>query len=143
MKKSILSYFLVIMGLVLLAVGLYFIKTMQNLQGIIRALPYVCIGLGSGIFGYVMEEIISQRAVKNSPPTAKQMEIDKKDERNVAIVNRAKSKAYDMMIFVFGALMLAFALMGIDRAAVLLLVSSYLFIIGYSVYYRCKYDKEM
>jgi 4-hydroxybenzoate polyprenyltransferase len=61
----------------------------------------------------------------------------------VAIVNRAKSKAYDMMIFVFGALMLAFALMGIDRAAVLLLVSSYLFIIGYSVYYRCKYDKEM
>jgi hypothetical protein len=108
-----------------------------------RALPYVCIGLGCGIFGHGMGEIISRRAVKNHPDIKKQIQIDKQDERNVTIGNRAKAKAYDMMIFIFGALMLAFALMGIDTAAVLLLVIAYLFVVGYGIYYRCKFDKEM
>ena len=63
--------------------------------------------------------------------------------RYVAIANRAKAKAHDMMVFVFGALMLAFTLMGTDMTSVLLLVFAYLFVIGYAVYYRCKYDKEM
>lgn len=39
--------------------------------------------------------------------------------------------------------MVAFALMGVDMIAVLLLVFVYLFVQGYAVYFRCKYDKEM
>lgn len=143
MKRTISSYFLIIVGLALLAAGLYFIKTIEDPEGMLRALPYICVGLGCGVFGHGMGEIISQRAVKNSPAIAKQIEIDKKDERNVAIANRAKAKAYDMMVFVFGALMLAFALMGIDIVEVLLLVLAYLIVIGYGVYFRFKYDKEM
>ena len=61
----------------------------------------------------------------------------------IAIGNRAKAKAYDMMIFVFGSLLLAFALMGIDVIAVLLTTFAYLFVVGYGIYYRCKFDKEM
>lgn len=57
-----------------------------------------------------MGEIILQSAMKSDPAAAKQLEIDKKDERNLAIANQAKAKAYDMMVFVFGALMLSFAL---------------------------------
>ena len=56
---------------------------------------------------------------------------------------RAKAKAYDMMTFVLGALMLSFALMGVELTAVLLLVFAYLFVHSYAVYYRFKYDKEM
>ena len=143
MKKSNLSYLLTLTGLILLAVGLYFIKTVQDSQGVMRALAYVCVGFGCVIFGHGMGEIISRGAIKNSPTTAKQIEIDKKDERNVAIANRAKAKEWDMMAFVFGALMLAFIFMDTDMTSVLLLVSAYLFVIGYAVYYRCKYDKEM
>ncbi|HYF75143.1 MAG TPA: hypothetical protein VD757_01040, partial [Candidatus Nitrosocosmicus sp.] len=73
----------------------------------------------------------------------KQLEIDRHDERNIAIGNRAKAKAYDMMIYVFGALLLAFALMDVDMTALLLLVFAYLFVVGYGIYYRIKYDKEM
>lgn len=69
--------------------------------------------------------------------------LSKKDERNAIIANRAKAKAYDVMIFVFGALMIAFALMGVDMIPVLLFVFAYLFVQGYAVYYRCKYEKEM
>jgi len=143
MKKSITHYITVIFGLLLLGAGAYLIKIIIEPQGIMRALPYVCIGLGCGIFGHGMGEIISSRAIKNHPDVEKQMKIDKQDERNVAIGNSTKAKAYDMMIFVFGPLMLAFALMGIDMVAVLLLVFAYLFVVGYGIYYRCKFDKEM
>lgn len=40
----------------------------------------------------------------------------------MAIANKAKGKAFDVMTWVFGALMVSFALMGIDMVAVLLLV---------------------
>jgi hypothetical protein len=143
MKKSISSYFITVVGVGLLAVGLYFIKTIEDPQGMLRALPYICVGLGCGIFGHGMGEIIIRSAKKNNPAAAKQLEIEEKDERNLAIANRAKAKAYDMMVFVLGALITAFALMAIDLIMVLLLVFAYLFILGYNSYYRFKYFKEM
>ncbi|MFK7696605.1 hypothetical protein, partial [Paenibacillus sp. HJGM_3] len=109
MKKTISSYFLTVVGLGLLAGGLYFIKTIDDPQGMLRALPYICVGLGCGIFGHGMGEIIVRSAMKNNPAAAKQLEIDQNDERNLAIANRGKAKAYDMMVFVFGALILALA----------------------------------
>ncbi|MFF2889282.1 DUF6442 family protein [Paenibacillus sp. NPDC057967] len=81
--------------------------------------------------------------MKHNPAAAKQLEIEKKDERNMAIVNRAKAKAYDMMVFVFGALITAWALMDLDLTMVLLLVCAYLFILGYGTDYRFKRFKEM
>ena len=48
-----------------------------------------------------------------------------------------------MMTFVYGALMVSFALMGIDMIAVLLLVFVYLLVHGFALYYRFKFDKEM
>lgn len=143
MKKKISSYVLTTVGLVLLVVGLYMTKAVNNPQGFMRAFPFICVGLGCGIFGQGMGNIISKRAMKNSPEIQKQIEIEKNDERNVTIINSAKAKAYDMMTFVFGALMLSFALMSVDVIVILLLVFAYLFVHGYAIYYRCKYDKEM
>ncbi|MEK4853390.1 hypothetical protein NST04_26285 [Paenibacillus sp. FSL H7-0756] len=143
MKKSISAYLLVIAGVVLLAGSLYLIRTNSDPEGLMRTLPYVCIGLASGMFGSGMGELMSRQAMKSNPAAAKQVEINKNDERNVAIATRAKAKAYDMMVFVFGVLMLAFALMEIELTVVLLLVFGYLFTIGYGIYYRFKYDREM
>lgn len=143
MNKTVSSYLITVAGVALLAVGLYFIKTIEDPQGLLRALPYICVGLGSGIFGHGIGEIIAGYAMKHNPAAAKQLEIEKKDERNLAIANRAKAKAYDMMVFVFGALNIALALMDIDLTMLLLLVCTYLFIVGYGTYYRFKYYKEM
>lgn len=143
MSKTILPYFLTIGGFGLLICGLYFIQAFEASQGMLQALPYICIGIGCGIFGHGAGELISRLAMKNNPAAAKQLEIEQKDERNLMITNRAKAKAYDMMITLFGALLLALALMGIDLSVVLLLVFIYLFIVGYSAYYRLKYSKEM
>ena len=143
MKKNVVDYFLVIIGLLALGLGFAPLKTFSDPQGFMNALPYVCIGVGSGIFGHGMGNVIGRQAIKNSPDIQRQIAIDQRDERNIAISNRSKAKSYDLMIFVFGALMLSFALMGVDITAVLLLVFSYLLVIGYGVYYRFKYEKEM
>lgn len=143
MNQKKLNYVVVIIGLLLLGIGLYLVKTVDNPQGIMQALPYVCIGVGCGLFGQGMGSILSQKAIQNNPEIQKRMDIEKNDERNIAIANRAKGKAFDIMTFVFGALMLAFALMGVDMIAVLLLVFAYLFVHGYAIYYRCKYNGEM
>lgn len=132
-----------LLGLALLIAGLIMLKTVINPQGVMLALPYVCVGIGCGIFGQGMGSIIGHKAIKTHPDMEKQMEIELNDERNITIRTRAKAKAYDMMIFVFGALMIAFALMGVDLINIILLVIAYLFVVVYGVYCRCKYDKEM
>lgn len=143
MKSKITSYAPVILGLLLLVVGLLLIKISNDPQGVMRAFPYVCIGVGCGLFGHGMGNVISERAINSDPELKKKLDIEKNDERNVAIANRAKGKAFDMMTFVFGALMVSFALMGIDMVAVLLLVFAYLLVHGFALYYRFKFDKEM
>ena len=90
-----------------------------------------------------MGGMLSRKALKDSPDLQKQLEIEQKDERNIAISNSAKGKAFDIMLFVYGALMLSFALMQVDLAAILLFVFCYLLVLGCSIYYRVKYEKEM
>lgn len=143
MKKNEMDYIITVLGIFILGLGLFLVKTNPDSHGIMKALPYICIGLGCGTFGHGMGNIISKKALKNNPAMQKQLEIDKNDERNVTIGNFAKAKAYDMMIYIFGALLLSYALMGIDMIAVLLLVFAYLFVIIYGLHYRFKYDKEM
>ncbi len=142
MKKGATDYIITVIGIIFLGFGLYLVKSVIP-QGFMKAFPYVCIGLGCGIFGHGMGNIISQKAIHTDPNIEKQIEINKNDERNITIANRAKSKAYDLMTFVFGALMITFSLMGVDMVEVLLLVFAYLFVQGYAIYFRCKYDKEM
>lgn len=142
MKKA-KNYVIVAIGVILLIAGLYLAKTMDRPGAFMTALPYVCIGIGCGALGHGMGNIISNKIIQKNPDMQKQMEIEQKDERNEIITNRAKSRAYDVMTFVFGALMIAFALMGVDMIPVLLFVFVYLFVQGYAVYYRCKYEKEM
>ena len=143
MKKNQLQTALGILGLVLLALGLYLVKTTNATEGILLTLPYVFVGIGSGLFGQGMGGVIERSVLKKNPEILKQKEIEVNDERNQQISNRAKAKAYDVMVFVFGALMVAFALMGMDIVAVLLLVFAYLFVVGSAVYYRVKFEKEL
>ena len=140
MKNSV-YLLLTVFGLVLAIIGLVLSKT--NTDGIMIALPYVCIGVGCGAFGHGMGQLISNRALKNSPKLKKQMEIDKNDERNIMIANYAKGKAYEAMIFIFGSLLVSFSLMNLEMYAILLLVFAYLLVVGISIYYRIKYEKEM
>ena len=133
----------VCIGLILLAAGLYLVRQDKNPGEMLRVLMYICIGVGCGLFGHGMGQIVRQRALKGDPEIARRLEIEQNDERNIMIASRAKARAFDMMTFVFGALMVCFALMQIDLAAILLLVFVYLFVEGYAIYCRFRIEKEI
>lgn len=137
------KYILTVIGILLLAGGLILIKTKEATGDTVYVLPYLYVGLGCGLFGHGMGEIVQSRIMKSNQEAKNLMEIEKKDERNIAILNRSKAKAYDMMVFVFGALLVSLALMNTDIVVILMLVCSYLFVVFYGIYYRIKYEKEM
>ena len=126
--KKYMHYVATVVGAVLLGIGFYMVKAIIDPQGIFTTLPYVCIGIGAGCFGGGIGEIIQKKAIGKDPKLAKKIEIDRMDERNVAIANQSKAKAYDMMVFIFGALLLTYTLMNVEMKVVLLLVFSYLFV---------------
>ena len=108
-----------------------------------RAVPFLCLGVGCGLFGGGTGELLAVQAMKKHPELQKQNEIAERDERNVAIGNAAKAKGYDVMTFAFGAMLLFSVLMEADLALTLVMVAVYLFIQFYSLWWRFKLEKEM
>lgn len=142
-KKSTSDYVMILAGLLLAAAGMLLVKQNADPQGIMLTLPYLFLAVGCGIFGHGIGNLINTKVLSSDPQLQKQAQINETDERNLAISNRAKAKAYDIMISVYGILMIALAMANIDMVVVLLLVFTYLFVIGCHIYYRSKYDKEM
>lgn len=138
MKKQVWYILLAVAGIALMIAGVVWLRA-----GVENVVPYLCIGVGAGIFGHGTGAWLQYRALKDAPEARRRIEIETNDERNVAMNNRAKAKAYDAMIYIFSALMLVFALMEIDFVAVLLLVAGYLAVCGIYVYHRVRYDREM
>ncbi|HPF88609.1 MAG TPA: hypothetical protein PK537_11225 [Candidatus Limiplasma sp.] len=144
MKQKMLPYmFILAAGLLMAAAGVVLLLCVQDAQGVLQALPYLLIGIGSGLFGQGMGSLISLRKMQRDPETARKLQIEKKDERNIALTNRAKAKAFDTMIYTFAALLLAFTAMGAPTPVLLLMVFGYVFVIGSEIYHLARYNKEM
>jgi len=141
-KRSI-SIILTVAGLALLGGGLYLIKSLVDPQGIMQTLPYILVGLGCGLFGHGVGEMVNYTTLKNHPEIRRQKAIEEQDERNIAIAERTKARSYDIMMSVFPALMFAFVLMNVEMRVILFLVFVYLFVVGFSIFYRIRLEKEM
>jgi len=102
-----------VLGLVMLTTGLLLPK-LRDAQGVMLTLPYILVGVGSGIFGSFLGTAIRSYSLKKNPAAARQASIEERDERNIAINDKAKARAYDMTMTAFPALILAFALMRPD-----------------------------
>lgn len=142
MKKAKL-WFCVVCGALFAILGVLLLRGVPALPETWSVLPYLGIGIGCGAFGYGLGELLAAAAVKKDPDMAKQLEIEAKDERNVMLGNAAKAKGYNVMTYVFAALMLAFALMKASWMILIPLVIAYLFIQFYTVYCRIKMEKEL
>ncbi|MCH5287656.1 MAG: hypothetical protein J1E43_09545 [Christensenellaceae bacterium] len=126
-----------VIGAMVVALGLFLMARMD------AALPGVLIGVGSGALGMGLSGVFSALVAKKHPDVARQAAIEEQDERNIAVNNRAKARAYDMMVYVFGALMVAFALMNADLAVILMLVGAYLLVVACCVGFTVHYHKTM
>ncbi len=98
--------------------------------------------LGWMLLCYALGDIFGKRAAQKNPENARRVAIEQADERNVAIANKAKAKAYDSMLFAFSALIILLAVMGVGIAPVLLLIAGYLSVVGLNIYWLNRYQKE-
>lgn len=142
MSKKIINFLLVVLGIAAVLGGWLLTKT-EEPQGIMMGLPYVLVGIGCGLFGHGVGELVNQRVYADHPEQLRQAEIDKQDERNVMIANAAKARGYSMMVYVFAALMVALALMPNSMQFVIPLVIGYLFVVGYTAYWHVQLNKKL
>lgn len=141
MKKAN-HYVILISGIILLITGFCLVKLSTEPQWFMQTLPYVCIGIGCGMFGHGISNIINKKALERDPILAKQKDIEANDERNIQHANISKAKGFTMMTYVFSALLLVYAFMGVSPKILLPFVISYLFVQFYAFYHRLKIDKE-
>ncbi len=138
--KSVIT---AVLGLGLMAAGLYAMKHLSGQGEWILALCSFCTALGCGFFGQGAGSLVTARVMSGHSQEKKRLEIEQRDERNIAVNARAKSSAWDVMTFVFGALMVSFALMNVGPVPIVMLVAAYLFVECTAIYYRSRYEKEM
>ncbi len=131
------------LGLIMMIGGLVITKLQPDAQGIMLTLPYVCFGIGAGVFGGNLGMAIQKYMLNKDFERAKKIEIEQKDERNITIANKAKAKAYDFMIMIFSGVILAFTLLQVELYVLLALIAVYLLIIFTMIYWLNKYQKEM
>ena len=77
--KRAKNIWLSVLGFALIAAGIYLIRTVPDPQGILRALPFLLVGFGCGIFGHGLGELLAKKAAESDPETARRMEIDQTD----------------------------------------------------------------
>lgn len=71
MNKKLINYFILVIGIILFGGGLILIKTLDNPNGVLRALPYIFVGIGCGIFGHSMGNILTTRIIRKYPDVKK------------------------------------------------------------------------
>lgn len=130
-------------GLALIVLGIFaHMNGASDEKGIV-AIYYLLIGIGCGIFGHFTGNIIGYFSLRNNEAHMRQIEIEKKDERNIVIAEKSKSKAYDLMIYLFAAMLIMFSLMGADKLQIVIIVAVYLSIQIYALYWRSKFESIM
>jgi len=140
-KKIGLNIFGTIIGIILFSVGGIGMKIGWFAD--FKAVPGVLIGLGCGVFGYHFGTIIQVIVMKKNPKEAKRVEIEQKDERNLLIVNTAKRKAFDAMVYIYATVMFICVLLNVNFIVIFLLVGAYLLVHGIMIYHFYKLSKEV
>lgn len=140
MKRNLLKdYVFIGIGVVFVLLGLF---THKNFI-VLNFVPYIFIGVGCCIFGHFVSNILKYISTKNIGDLERKLEIDKNDERNILIINKSKSKAYDLMTYLFIIMIIAFSLMKVDKIVIIILLSVYIIIQIYAIYCRSKFEREM
>ncbi|WP_108831208.1 hypothetical protein [Aedoeadaptatus coli] len=140
-NRVLKNTFFALLGLALVLLGVFGHK--YGAEKPLDAMYYLLIGMGCGVFGHFAGNIISYFSTKDNEALRRQIEIEKNDERNIVIAEKAKSKAYDLMIYLFAAMLIMFSLMGVDKLQIVIIVAVYLSIQLYGLYWRATFEKEM
>lgn len=109
----------------------------------IKNIAGICIGIGAGLFGMSISDLIMNNMEEKNPELAKQNAIELKDERNTMIRNRAKAKAEDITHWLTLAIAYVSILLNGPLWVVLLVVLVFVLYHIMGLYFMGKYQKVM
>lgn len=138
MLKKTSFYICTLICGILLASSSFIFKAMLS-----KPLEGVLIGIGAGLFGMSISNLITKSIEKKNPEVMKQNEIELKDERNTMIRNKAKAHAGDIIQwFIIG---IAYLLILSDASLWLTLAATMVYLLYHilGIYFMGKYQKEM
>ena len=142
-KNMLRNWLFVLLGIGLMIAGILLDKNSETSNQVLATIPYLLIGLGCGIFGHFMGNIMKYFSTRNNEELERQIEIEKKDERNILIAEKSKAKAYDLMVYLFAGMLIMFSLMRVDKLQILIIVAIYLSLQVYALYWKYKLEGQM
>lgn len=142
-KKNRGQYILTVVGFILFVAGIVLAMFFSKSEGIMRTFPFICLGIGAGFCGGGLGSVIRSRQMLKDPQLAKKIDIDAKDERNIAIANKAKAVAYNFTVLIFSALIMFLSLVQVETYIIFIFIGAYLVIIFLHIFFLIKYHKEM
>ena len=84
-------------SIAMLALGLCCVAASFFLKGEdVKAISGILIGVGGGLFGMGVSNLVMQHMERKHPELKRQNHIEQNDERNIMIRNRAKARAGDV-----------------------------------------------
>lgn len=125
---------LLVLGLALVIAGAFVVQ--QRWSGIL-------IGVGAGVLGMSVAQLITQHVMMKNPALEKQQKIGQSDERNIQINNYAKGKAFDLLQILALPFFLILVLADVPLWVVLLAIVLYLADWAIYLWYLNKRMKEM
>lgn len=138
------NYIKLIVGFILFIAGFTLMMVLKgSKEYVLKVLPFLFIGSGSGVLGISLGEIKKVNKIKNNDKKYIVQEIERNDERNKIIVMKAKAKAFDVMIIVYSIIMMILVLMSVNIKIIVLMICGQFVGIISSAYFSSKYSKEI
>ncbi len=136
-SKTRLFVILAIAGLCCEVAGLYFADIVN------KTASGLLLGMGAGLFGMSIAQIVMSRLERKNPQFMHQAEINQKDERLEFIRNKSRAQAGNITQWLIIALAYIMIIIDAPLWAILSAVGIFLAHTFLSLWFMAKYEKEM
>ncbi|MBD8946184.1 MAG: hypothetical protein EGR97_02510 [Clostridiales bacterium] len=138
MKNKALNILLCVCGILIALVSAFVLKGQVPKQ-----LSGVLISIGAGLFGMTASNLFLIRYNSRHPEESRRADIESRDERTIAIRNRAKAMSADIIQWCIIALAAVSIVMDAQLWVTLVIVGVFLLKNVLEVILMIKYEKEM
>ncbi len=136
-RKHFFAICFALIGITILLVGAFIkIRTYYGFSSVL-------IGIGAGIFGTALGNIIRLRMEAKNPEIGRNLEIEKNDERNTAIRDKAGAMVNRISLQVLSVLVLIFALLRVELAIILCILGIIVLQGILIIFFQNYYSKRM
>ena len=142
-KRGRTAFILLIIGVILVIVSTITLFFLSEERYSYTVVSYLVFGIGFGLVGDALGRLNSLRLERKDPERMKIIRVEKNDERNIAIDEKAKAKAFSFMIYLYAAVLVLLAVMRVELRALLIMVAAYLLVVMFSLFVKLKLYKEM